>query len=153
MKLRATNLGAGWQHEVCEDKPKIRVNSLCMSLVMRRKYLIAWAWIFSVILGVWLINSFQTVENCSRGNKNQPESKKVQLIRVNGSCSFYLIIFLWILYIFFLNLDDPTLLNIGHFSSEETSIDKKNVVKRDRNMPIIFVGGVPRSGTTLMRLI
>ena len=87
MKLRVTNLSSGWQ-QTCEEKPKIRVNSLCMSLVMRRKYLIAWAWIFSVILGVWLINSFQTVENCSRGNKIQPEGKKVQLIRVKGCFCF-----------------------------------------------------------------
>ena len=86
MKLRATNVGANVWHATCEEKPKLRINSFCMSLVMRRKYLIAWAWLFSVLLGVWLLNSCQTVENCSRSNKiTQPAaSNKVQFVRVKG---------------------------------------------------------------------
>jgi len=30
---------------------------------------------------------------------------------------------------------------------------EKNIYEYDRNSPVIFIGGVPRSGTTLMRVL
>jgi protein-tyrosine sulfotransferase len=50
----------------------------------------------------------------------------------------------------FLRLNDD-ILDTKLINNYDGSVNKKNLVPYNRNMPLIFVGGVPRSGTTLMR--
>lgn len=51
----------------------------------------------------------------------------------------------------FVNISAPELTS-KMVTDEKFFVDKNNqVYKYNRNMPLIFIGGVPRSGTTLMR--
>ena len=50
----------------------------------------------------------------------------------------------------FLRLQDDIVPPHGK-SSNDGTINQKDLYPYNRNMPLIFVGGVPRSGTTLMR--
>lgn len=108
---------------------------LFMPLLRRRiknieiKYLLAW--LMSVVLFVWLVNSFNSIDNCSGTiRKNGNAGKNVEFLRVND------------------NINDLNTLN----NMDDTfSLNKQDIFPYNRNTPLIFVGGVPRSGTTLMR--
>lgn len=94
MKLRTINLETNSFDKYEESFKSKYLRSNILFLRQNRKYVILW--VFSLFVGVWFINSFNSTENYSRAN----------------------------------SVAQP---------------------KYDRNTPIIFVGGVPRSGTTLMR--
>lgn len=106
MKLRSFNMGANSAHDTdnYNDKAKIRSNIYCFSTTRRRLLIL---WFLSLILCLWLLNSFRNLE------REKPASES---------------------------------------SSDLVQVSKTlDSTKYNRNMPIIFVGGVPRSGTTLMR--
>lgn len=107
-----------------------------MPLLRRRiknidiKYLLAW--IFSLILIIWFMNSFNSVENCSGSiRKNGNAGKNVEFLRLQD------------------DINDLNLLN--NLNDDSITLSKQDLFPYNRNTPLIFVGGVPRSGTTLMR--
>lgn len=130
-----------------------------MSMLKRRlknleiKYLLAW--ILSILCVIWLMNSTYNIEQANCNSKNDGLSRRnkkgmrsdVEFMRLQD------------------NLDDPKVFSnynekpavAGKLSqdnsNEKDSADalREKLVPYNRNMPIIFVGGVPRSGTTLMR--
>jgi hypothetical protein len=112
-------------------------NMLFLSLLRRRlksieiKCLLAW--ILSIVFIIWFMNGFNnSIENCPPGTirKNGNAGKNVEFLRLKD------------------NIDDLNLLNN---MGDESSLTKQDLFPYNRNTPLIFVGGVPRSGTTLMR--
>lgn len=97
------------------------------------KYLIVW--ILSILCVVWLMNSTYSLEpaNCNgSGKQKQPAANSdVEFVRLRDD----------------VDVADPKSYNEKAAASQ--SGDK--IVAYNRQTPIIFVGGVPRSGTTLMR--
>ena len=111
---------------------------LFMPLLRRRiknieiKYLLAW--LLSVILVVWLMNSFGSMDSCpGLIRKNGNAGKNVEFLRLQD------------------NINDLNLLNNMNDDQSLMSLTKQDLFPYNRNTPLIFVGGVPRSGTTLMR--
>jgi protein-tyrosine sulfotransferase len=100
---------------------------LLMPLLRRRiknidvRYLLAW--IGSILIVIWFMNSTDNFDSCNQKNK-----ENIQYVRLGDDV-------------------DAKLLD----SNDNTPIKKSDIVPYNRNMPLIFVGGVPRSGTTLMR--
>ena len=88
------------------------------------------AWILSIIVVIWFMNSTNSFESCYHHKKSKHGgngNSNVEYLRLQD------------------DVDDKLL------NSFDTQISKHNVIPYNRNMPLIFVGGVPRSGTTLMR--
>lgn len=79
-------------------------------------------WILSLIVVVWLMNS--SLDSCDKSN-NLIDANQMEFRRMNE------------------NVDGKD--GIGAL------LNKNDLYPYDRNTPLIFVGGVPRSGTTLMR--
>ena len=111
---------------------------LYMPLLRRRiknieiKYILAW--MLSVIFVVWLMNSFSSMDNCpGLIRKNGNAGKNVEFVRLQD------------------NINDLGLLNNQNDDQKLMSLTKQDLFPYNRNTPLIFVGGVPRSGTTLMR--
>lgn len=101
------------------------------------RYLIIW--IMSILMVIWFMNSAYNLEASTCGRyitKNGNAEPDVEFVRLNDDMDLKL----------FSNYNDN--------SANEQLIDgslRHKVFPYNRNMPIIFVGGVPRSGTTLMR--
>jgi hypothetical protein len=100
---------------------------LFMPLLRRRiknvdiRYLLAW--LLSVIVIIWFMNSTNNLEcNSHQSNNrlNKYNSNNIEYLRLQDDV-------------------DEKLLN-----NYDASIGKANVIPYNRNMPLIFVGGVPR---------
>ncbi len=93
------------------------------------KYLLLW--ISSILAVMWYMNNnYDPETTCNRQfSKNGNAESDVDFVRLN---------------------DHEDLIGYSESGFNPTS-DAKKVFPYNRNMPIIFVGGVPRSGTTLMR--
>jgi len=118
---------------------------LFMPILRRRiksielKYLLIW--ILSLIAVIWFMNSTFKLDSCmnktsDQDGYHQPNSggraydqSDVEFIRLQDDIS------------------DTKLMN----NYDNSILNKKSLFPYNRNMPLIFVGGVPRSGTTLMR--
>jgi protein-tyrosine sulfotransferase len=99
------------------------------------KYLIIW--IMSILLVIWFMNNTYNLEStCNKQlSKNGNAESDVEFVRLNDD-------------------NDLKLFNNYNENQAEALLGgshKPKVFPYNRNMPIIFVGGVPRSGTTLMR--
>jgi hypothetical protein len=81
-------------------------------------------WIISIFIIFWLINNLFNFENCAKNSQNSDTN--AEFIRIND------------------NIQIENRL-------DSTAINKNDIFPYNRNIPLIFVGGVPRSGTTLMR--
>ena len=99
---------------------------LFMPLIRRRikgieiKYLLTW--LLSLIVVIWLMNNINTNENCNDNLKLvEKDEPYVEFIRLQDDIS------------------NAKLL-------DENTVKKNEVFPYNRNMPLIFVGGVPRSG-------
>ncbi len=108
---------------------------LFMPLLRRRlksielKYLLIW--ILSLIGVIWFMNSTFKLDGCSSASEQEPRA-----IQHNPDIEFVRL------------QDDITDTRLFNYDSSVTGYKK---FPYNRNMPLIFVGGVPRSGTTLMR--
>ena len=100
---------------------------LFMPLLRRRiknvdvRYLLAW--LLSIIVVIWFMNSTNNLEcNSHQSNNrlNKYNSNNIEYLRLQDDV-------------------DEKLLN-----NYDNSIGKNNVIPYNRNMPLIFVGGVPR---------
>lgn len=89
-------------------------------------------WILSLVVVVWTMNTFFNFDGCGSSGSNT-----VGLNRFEPNVDF-------------LRLQDDVVPPHGK-SSNDGSVNQKDLYPYNRNMPLIFVGGVPRSGTTLMR--
>lgn len=103
-------------------------------------------WIFSVLGIVWIMNNsyysyYASIEaNCNNGGARAAGAlplEQNQVRRRGGSGSAV---------VEYVRLKDDIQ---DPMSLEEPS--ESNKVQYNRNIPLIFIGGVPRSGTTLMR--
>ena len=98
---------------------------LFMPLIRRRiknidvRYLLAW--LLSIIVVVWFMNSTNNLENCYQNKKGKFNNNNVEYVRL-------------------LDDADDKLLNNNY----DSVLGKNNVVPYNRNMPLVFVGGVPR---------
>jgi hypothetical protein len=98
---------------------------LFMPLLRRRiknldvRYLLAW--LLSIIIVIWFMNSTNNLEcDQPQNRQNKYNSNNIEYLRLQDDV-------------------DEKLLN-----NYDTSIGKNNVIPYNRNMPLIFVGGVPR---------
>jgi hypothetical protein len=82
-------------------------------------------WIIGMLFIIWLVNNSFNFENCTKNAQNSDSN--VEFVRIN---------------------DNVQLKNEPENTAE---INKNDIFPYNRNLPLIFVGGVPRSGTTLMR--
>jgi protein-tyrosine sulfotransferase len=116
---------------------------LFMPMLRRRmksvelKYLLAW--ILSILVVIWFMNSTSNMEaSCNKQlSKNGNAETDVEFVRLN---------------------DEQDLGMFNNYNEHQAELlaggsaaAKQKIFPYNRNMPIIFVGGVPRSGTTLMR--
>lgn len=79
-------------------------------------------WILSLLIVVWLMNS--SLETCDKSN-GLPNQNQMRFRQMNE--------------------------DVDGKGGVDTLVNKDDLYPYDRNTPLIFVGGVPRSGTTLMR--
>ena len=115
------------------------------------KYLLVW--ILSILCVIWLMNSTYNIEaNCKGGSGNGKGIRdgkggggksNVEFVRIRDDVPE--------------GNDEKFFANNNERAARQTDIktsleeNSNLVVPYNRNMPLIFVGGVPRSGTTLMR--
>lgn len=82
-------------------------------------------WLLSIVLVIWFMSS--SLDNCNNREHGQFDAGQFAFQHVND------------------NINDPNMLGA------DSIIDTSDIYPYSRNSPLIFVGGVPRSGTTLMR--
>lgn len=116
------DLNNNYEQKFATNKPM-----LFMPLLRRRmkstqaKYFLLW--LLSIVLVVWFMSS----DSCNNQHAGHIGASQFDFQRVNDQ------------------INDP------HLLGADATIDRSDVYPYSRNTPLIFVGGVPRSGTTLMR--
>lgn len=93
-------------------------------------------WIMSVLFVVWLLNGLFDNGTCGLNGVKQMGQNRYEPN------------------VDFMRLQDSVDLSKGvnnENNNENGIINQKDLYPYNRNMPLIFIGGVPRSGTTLMR--
>jgi hypothetical protein len=110
---------------------------LFMPMLKRRlknleiKYLLVW--ILSILCVIWLMNSTYNLDTSCNGEHGFQKRSDVDFVRLQDDVA------------------DPKIFSNYNENGNDLMAFKHKVVPYNRNMPLIFVGGVPRSGTTLMR--
>lgn len=121
------------------ESPGQEKNFFIFSMFRRRlklielKYLVIW--ILSILVVIWFMNSSLGPDpaSCLRKiRQNGNAEKDIEFVRLND------------------NVDSK---QIALFNEDKNSLvdRKEKIYPYNRKVPLIFVGGVPRSGTTLMR--